>query len=102
MPLGNKDRVMETKKRSAKLLCNEAGSKGRYTIHFQVLDKDDLPVEGAVIRILDRDLPDGYLDLPPTDKYGAVIFKLEFESEERIFSVVVLGTPISTWMNFFN
>jgi len=89
-------------KKPAKIICHPRGSKGKYDLMFQVLAEDDSPVKGAVVRILDIDNPSGFVDLTPTDKDGVIDHKIEFTEKEKIFTIMVLGTPISIWKNLFN
>jgi hypothetical protein len=92
-------RPQKESKAPAKIIPNESGSAGNYSISFQVLAQDDSPVPKAKIRICDTT---GHCDLKPTDKNGVAVYKTVFTEKEKIVRVIVLGSQAETWVNLFN
>lgn len=85
--------------RPTKFICYELGEKE--IVQFQLLNENNMPASGFIVRILSTALPNGYFDLPPSDEHGTTSFFVSYPDEaERITIVgVILGTDLKTWFN---
>jgi hypothetical protein len=54
------------------------GREGDQTVWVYVTDQTEKPVVGAQVRLVGAVLPDGALQMPPTDKQGHTVATFEF------------------------
>lgn len=85
-----------------KIFCYESGSKGNYHLTIQVLMEKDKPAKKIKVRILDKDMPNKFYDLPLTDDFGLTETNIQFSEKEKNITIIVLGTSILIWKNLFN
>ena len=92
---------LKTQQVPAKLIVGQTKEEGKYFFNFSVLAQDGSPVAGAVVRIIDREDPQGFFDLAPTGANGTVTHKMEASVDKRAVTVLVVGTSINTWRYLF-
>ena len=84
----------------AKLVIDQHKVGNKYFFSFVVLSGDNSPVSGAIIRIIDQEIPQGCFDLAPTGANGTGTHQMEPTSTKTII-ITVVGTAISTWRFLF-
>lgn len=70
------------------------GKDGDFVFTIQILNKDDSPKTGVVVRIIDLG-SSLFKDLTPTDSHGTIQCRITFHSKERMFRIIALGTAIA-------
>lgn len=86
-----------------KIIPHQSGSDGNYVLTYGVFTAEGLPVAGAIVQIEGANYPNSPVTLDPTDEKGiSGKQKIIFEEKELVFSVSVLGSEVSTWINLFN
>lgn len=83
----------EKPKKPAKIKISQAAlGLGKYILNFQTLAEDGAPTQ-ATIRILDRQLTNGVMELK-TGSDGSVSHAFAVGIEKKILTITVLGSPI--------
>ncbi len=86
-------------RKPVKLNCYEGGSGNDRRVTLEVLTVEDAPVVGAAVRIVDPELPSGFVELQPTNEKGMTTHSFVLSGDEKVIEIRV-GSVV-TWKNFF-
>lgn len=93
--------IKDEKKPPAKLVVSVTGNDRRRVVTVQVLDPDNKPVTGSIVRAESERISGGFVDLKPTDKNGTAMLGATLKANEAVVNFSVLGTPLRESRSFF-
>lgn len=90
-------------KTAAYIACNQIGYGCKYELLCQIFTEAKTPVPGAMVRVIDQDMPAGYADAE-TNKMGNVKIPVNLCSvvcESKVVMIKVIGTEAETFKTIY-